>query len=160
MVSVIEKLKRLAGNVGMEQVEVPAPVGETLETTAIAQFTVPASAPAGTTVNVTLQLDPRIPGTPSIQVPINEVWEITDITIKGTPAVDAVVYFIKNGKDVVLGTSPLSAYNSDSPGREKITPVTFKGGDIISVQAVTVQPETTATNQTITFNVKIRRYVY
>lgn len=123
------------------------------ELTLIAQFTVPANAPANSTVTVDFIVDPRLGSQSVYIVPTGYDIIIKDIYVTNTPAVDAVVNIVKNQEEVVATTDPLSTMNVNNVARPRVKPLVFRSGEMLSAQAVTLAVGG-ASDQTITFYIK------
>jgi len=121
------------------------------EFTIIAQYTVSASAPAGTITKVQFQIDPAVGFQDSIQVPKNRKLIVKDVYVTATPGVDAIITFYKNDEDVIGSTDPLSTQLITNNTRNRIKPFEIEEFGKLTAKATTTEAEGTATAQTITF---------
>jgi hypothetical protein len=116
------------------------------------QFSIAASAPAGTIVPGTIYaygLNNNPTGS-SFLVPAGSKYQLVDMYVSGSPAVDAQTIFSLNGlpqgENLVLST-----INAQVSGRAKITqPLVLGASDVLSISIVTVAANgSTAATETL-----------
>ena len=104
------------------------------------QYSIPASAPAGSQIpGVFVDLSS---GTSQgqLQVPTTQEWIIIDVYNRGsqdTP-VDAVATLTKNSVSNVLTTDPMSSLNISNPSRPTYPPVQMTPGTILTSKITTL----------------------
>lgn len=107
--------------------------------------TVPANTPANTLIlepNIRIVVDPVLgqQALPYI-VPVDKVWIIKDIEVIGSPAVDLLIIFRKNGQDFYPPVGPLSGFRVDVASAKRVTLEEFLGylgGEMLHLRAITL----------------------
>ncbi len=136
----------------------PAPrVGKRIEVTCIANVTVKAGTPVNSVNTTTFIVDPTKPADNKLVAYKGETWVIEDIFVSSAPAVDLILKFIKNDTELVQQTQPLSTYNINNPAKPRISPVVLREFEKLTIDAINMSSP--AADQTITFYIKLARYV-
>jgi len=125
------------------------------------QYSVAASAPAGS----------QVPGTFSdlssgttqgqLQVPVNQEWTIIDVYNRGSAdvGVDSVATFTKNSVSNVLTTDPVSSLNISNPSRPTYPPISMPPGTILTSKITTLTANgTSAVTNNLFIKIKIIDY--
>jgi len=131
---------------------------KSIEYTAIASVTIPANQPANSLNPVSIQIDPQQPPVENIRVYPDETWVIEDMFITTAPGVEGVVRVIRNNRDIVFQSNPLSVYNVNNPARPGITPIVMYPDELYNFFYVNTSPGQ-ANAITVTFYLKLRRLV-
>jgi hypothetical protein len=148
-------LGRLRGLFGGGVPGAPVTV-KTTEITGEATVTIPANTPVNTPIPVSIKYDPQKPEITTISPAVNETWEIADLFITETPAVDGVVQFVKNDYEILQRTNPLSVYRADWAQRDRISPVIV--GPLERLNLYFYNASSPTANTTVKFYLKIRIY--
>jgi hypothetical protein len=135
----------------------PARPGKRVEVTCIATVTVKAGTPVNSVLTTNFIVDPTKPATSSLVAYKGETWVIEDIFVTASPAVDLILKFIKNDTELVQQTQPLSTYNINNPAKPRISPVVLREFEKLTIDAINMSTPTA--DQTITFYIKLARYV-
>jgi len=125
---------------------------------AIAKFTVDPNDKAGSIKIISIQIDPQRGYEPVIRVPSDETWIITDLYIVNAPAVDSIITLIKNDKEKIYQSAPLSIYDYKNPSRSRISPIVLKANDTLTLIAQTLSDYTGTSSVNVEFYLTIERY--
>jgi len=129
-----------------------------LTVNAIAKYTVDPNDKAGSTKTISIQIDPQRGYEPVIRVPADETWIITDLYIVNAPAVDSIITMVKNDKEKIYQSAPLSTYDYKNPSRSRISPIMLKANDTLTLIAQTLADYTGTNPVEIQFYLTIERY--
>lgn len=111
------------------------------EITFIGTLSIPASAPANSTLIASLLTNAQYGSSGAVnvyQVPKGFSLIIEDIYVNSSPAVDAQLEIRKNDITVMARTDPLSTMLVSNPSRPKISPLVYEEGDRLSIAGVTL----------------------
>ncbi len=133
-------------------------VPPTYEKTIQIQVTIPAKQEANSLLTAKLIDNPVEGAKDSLQVPVTQVWIIKDIYVKSAPSIDVMLEIYKNGTKKMIRTSPLSTQVITNDSRDKITPLGFEPGSIISVQAINLEANSGTAAVTVTAYAKVEVY--
>jgi hypothetical protein len=125
---------------------------------AIAKYTVSPGDKSGYTKTISIQVDPQKGFEIGIRVPSDETWIITDLYVTGSPAVDAIITMVKNDKEKIFQSAPLSTYNYANPSRSRISPIMLKSNETLTLIAQLLADYTGSTSTDIVFYMTIERY--
>ena len=128
-----------------------------LTVNAIAKYKVDPNDKAGSTKTISIQVDPQKGFEVGIRVPSDETWIITDLYIVSSPAVDSIISMIKNDKEKIFQSAPLSTYDYKNPSRSRISPIVLKSNETLTLIAQTLQAGGTS-DQDVFFYLTIERY--
>ncbi len=122
--------------------------------------TIPANQPANSVLQANITLDPLEGARASVTVPKGETWILSDLYIRSSSdvPVETKLIFVKNDRENVLDTQPLSVYVVTNPSRPLITPITLEEGDKLTIRAINLVAGP-ATAQTVTAFIKLQRLV-
>lgn len=128
------------------------------EKTITIQVTVPAGQAANSVLTAKLIDNPIEGSKDSLQVPINEVWMITDLYVKSAPSIDCILEFYKNGTKKMIRTDPLSTNVITYDTRPGIGSayLGYGPGDILSVQAINLDANSGTAAVTVTAYAKVK----
>ena len=130
----------------------------TYEKTIQIQVTIPANTSANSVLTAKLIDNPVEGAKDSLQVPVTQVWIIKDIYVKSAPSIDVMLEIYKNGTKKMVRTAPLSTQVITNDSRDKITPLGFEPGSIISVQAINLDANSGTAAVTVTAYAKVAVY--
>jgi len=131
---------------------------KSLTINAIAKFTVDPNDKAGSVKPISVQIDPQRGYETVIRVPRDESWIITDLYVVNAPAVDSIITLIKNDKEKIYQSAPLSTYDYKNPSRSRISPIMLKANETLTLVAQ-IMADYTGTNPVdIEFYITIERY--
>ena len=99
---------------------------------AIAKYRVDPNDKAGSTKMISIQTDPQKGFEIGIRVPSDETWIISDLYIVNAPAVDSIITLIKNDKEKIYQSAPLSTYDYKNPSRSRISPILLKPNETLT----------------------------
>ena len=125
---------------------------------AIAKYTVQPNDKAGSTKPISIQIDPQKGFEVGIRVPSDETWIISDLYIVSAPAVDSIITMVKNDKEKIYQSAPLSTYDYKNPSRSRISPIMLKPNDTLTLIAQTLADYTGTNPVDIEFYITIERY--
>ena len=128
-----------------------------VETTIVITATFPANLPANQKVYATMSVDPALPATGQLQVPVNEAWVLEDIFVSASQTPDTILEFFRNLAESVYKTAPVNGLIVTNPARPRPKPVLYKGADIITITAQNLAA-IGASPATVTAYAKIRRF--
>jgi len=131
---------------------------KSLTINAIAKFTVDPNDKAGSVKTISIQIDPQRGFEPVIRVPSDETWIITDLYIVNAPAVDSIITLIKNDKEKIYQSAPLSTYDYKNPSRSRISPKVLKANETLTLIAQTLSDYTGTSSVNVEFYLTIERY--
>jgi len=138
---------------------VPVQSVKKIEHTGIITITLPANLPANQTVVASFTLDPRYPSVSRLTIPKGETWQIEDIYITSAPSVDCIVRIVKNEREVIHITPPVSTLDVSNPARPRLgVPITFSEYDTVTIEAINLA-NVGSSDVTITLYVKVVKYV-
>jgi len=106
-----------------------------VERTIVITATFPANLPANQRVYATMQVDPALPATGQLQVPVNEAWVLEDLFVSTSQTPDTILEFFKNLTESVFRSAPINGLIVTNPARPIPKPVVFEGASIITVTA-------------------------
>jgi len=129
-----------------------------LTVNAIAKYTVNPNDKAGYTKSISIQVDLQKGFEVGIRVPYDETWIITDLYIVSSPAVDSVITMIKNDKEKIYQSAPLSTYDYKNPSRSRISPIMLKANETLTLIAQLLNDYTGTSAVDIEFYLTIERY--
>jgi len=147
----------LFGSTGSKAVT-PATRYQVIEQTYQIVVNVDANKPTNSTITGKITIDPRYD--PVTQLPVNkgEIWYIEDIYVTSTPSVDGIVRLIKNGREVIHITPPISALLVSNPSRPVSKPAEpLREFETLSVEFINFTSPSSA--QTVTIYMKVKRLV-
>jgi len=125
---------------------------------AIAKYTVQPNDKGGSVKPVSVQVDPQKGFEVGIRVPSDETWIITDLYVVNAPAVDSIITLIKNDKEKIYQSAPLSTYDYKNPSRSRISPIMLKSNDTLTIVAQTLADYTGTSPVDVEFYITIERY--
>ncbi len=130
------------------------------EKTITIQVTIPAGQAANSVLTAKLIDNPIEGAKDSLQVPINEVWLITDLYVKSAPSIDCILEFYKNGTKKMIRTDPLSTNVITYDTRPGIGSayLGYGPGDILSIQAINLDKNSGTAAVTVTAYAKVKVY--
>jgi len=131
---------------------------KSLTINAIAKFTVNPNDKAGSVKTISIQIDPQRGYEPVIRVPSDETWIITDLYVVSSPAVDSIITLIKNDKEKIYQSAPLSTYDYKNPSRSRISPKVLRSNETLTLIAQTLDDYTGSNPVDIQFYLTIERY--
>ena len=104
-----------------------------------------------------MQLDPALPATGQLQVPVNEAWVLEDIFVSSAQTPDTILEFFKNLTESVFKTAPVNGLIVTNPARPRPKPVLFEGASIITITAQNLAA-IGASPATVTVYAKFRKF--
>jgi len=125
---------------------------------AIAKYRVDPNDKAGSVKPISIQIDPQKGFETGIRVPADETWIITDLYVVNAPAVDSIISMVKNDKEKIYQSAPLSTYDYKNPSRSRISPIMLKSNDTLTIIAQTLSDYTGTSSVDIEFYLTIERY--
>ena len=129
-----------------------------LTVNAIAKYKVDPNDKAGYTKTISIQVDPQKGYEVGIRVPSDETWIITDLYIVSSPAVDSIISMIKNDKEKIFQSAPLSTYDYKNPSRSRISPIVLKSNETLTLIAQLLADYTGTSSVDVMFYLTIERY--
>jgi hypothetical protein len=131
---------------------------KSLTINAIAKYTVDPGNKTGYTKTISIQIDPQKGFEIGIRVPADETWIITDLYITSEPAVDSIITMVKNDKEKIFQSAPLSTYNYANPSRSRISPKVLKSNETLTLIAQLLSDYTGTSAVDVSFYLTIERY--
>jgi len=129
-----------------------------LTVNAIAKYKVDPNDKAGYTKTISIQVDPQKGYEVGIRVPSDETWIISDLYIVNAPAVDSIITMVKNDKEKIFQSAPLSTYDYKNPSRSRISPIMLKPNETLTLIAQLLADYTGTSSVDIMFYLTIERY--
>ena len=129
-----------------------------LTVNAIAKYKVDPNDKAGYTKPISIQIDPQKGYEIGIRVPADETWIITDLYIVSSPAVDSIISMVKNDKEKIFQSAPLSTYDYKNPSRSRISPIVLKSNETLTLIAQLLADYTGTSSVDVMFYLTIERY--
>lgn len=137
----------------MANMSKPVSLNSPQQNFANATFTVPASAPAGSILNCTLYpFGYSQASTASFVIPSNEVWNLLEIYVGESLAVDAQPIFYVNGQTQPFSINLNATISSNSARVPVLTPIAFDPGITLQMSVVTTEANSATTAVDEAFN--------